>query len=96
MSKHKKLATLAILLVAGATVGCRGYRETGTTITAHAECFRLFGWAIPDDDQAAARELIPTGATITNIESTPADTTSIMGLFGNLFWFHRTTIGAEK
>ena len=72
--------------------GCAGMRETNNQFTTHAECFRILGYSIPEDDQAAARALVPKGATITDVQSSPADWKSVVGFIGNLFWFHQTTV----
>lgn len=92
---RKGLLTLGLVAML-ASAGCNGMRDSGTTFTTHAESFRILGFAIPEDDQAAAAALVPQGATITNVSSTPADWTSLWGFFGNLFWFHWTTIGGTK
>jgi len=79
-----------------ALAGCQGIRESNGTFVAHAECFRIVGIAIPADDQQAAMNLVPAGAKITNVSSSPADWTSFVGFFGNLFWFGSTQIGGTK
>jgi hypothetical protein len=91
MIKNLFLLTTAIALGA-----CAGIRHTNNQFTTHAESFRIIGLAIPHDDQAAARELVPQGAKITDISSTPADWTSVRGFFGNLFSFHWTSISGTK
>lgn len=73
-----------------------GIRQTKTTFASHAESFRFFGIPIPEDDQLAARRLVPDGATIVSEHSTPADWTSFVGFIGNIFWFHQTSIAGEK
>jgi hypothetical protein len=90
----KKIA--ALILAVSLLSGCAGMRQTNNQFTTHAECFRIVGIPIPADDQAAARALVPKGATITDIQSTPADWNSFWGFFGNLFWFHQTTISGTK
>jgi len=90
----KKLVTLAACLTV--VTGCSGMRETNNQFTTHAECFRIVGYAIPDDDQAAARALVPKGGTITDVQSTPADWHSVVGFIGNLFWFHQTVVSGTK
>lgn len=92
---RKGLLTLSLAAVIAAS-GCSGLRETNTDFTAHAECFRILGFAIPHDDQQAARDQVPAGATITNEGSTAADWTSFIGFFGNLFGFHWTSISGTK
>ena len=77
---------------------CAGIRETNNQFTAHAECVRFFGNAIPADDQAAARALVPNGPNvkITSIHSTPADWTSFFGVIGNIVGLHSTTVSGTK
>ncbi len=86
----KKLSILAVLCLLSA---CAGVRTTNSTFVAHAESFRFFGIAIPEDDQAAAKKLVPAGAKIENVSSTPADWTSVWGGLWNILGFHFTTIG---
>jgi hypothetical protein len=90
----KKIATLLIAVTIFS--GCAGIRQTNNQFTTHAECFRVIGIPIPADDQAAARALVPKGATITDVTSTPADWDSFWGFIGNLFWFHQTTVSGTK
>lgn len=90
--------TLTALALAGTlfSTGCAGVRHTNDTFSAHAESFRIFGFAIPHDDQAAARDQVPAGANITTVSSSAADWDSVVGFFGNLFGFHQTTISGTK
>jgi hypothetical protein len=77
---------------------CSGMRETNNQFTTHAGCFRFLGNAIPEDDQASARALVPNGPNvkITSIHSTPADWTSVRGIIGNVIGLHSTTISGTK
>jgi hypothetical protein len=87
------------LLLLGTVVAlsaCSGIRQTNNQFTAHAESFRIVGIAIPHDDQEAARQLVPQGANIASIHSTPADWTSLFGFFGKLLGFHSTSISGTK
>ena len=93
------MKTISLLIISTALfTGCAGVRETNNQFTAHAECVRILGNPIPADDQAAARALVPRGAKvqITNLESSPADWTSLVGVFGNIFSFNQTTISGTK
>jgi hypothetical protein len=90
----KKIA--ALVFTVALLSGCAGIRQTGNQFTTHAECFRIIGIPIPADDQAAARKLVPEGATITDVSSTPADWDSFVGFIGNLFWFHQTKVSGTK
>ena len=93
----KSIVPIVILSLAFLS-GCAGIRETNNQFTTHAECFRFIGNAIPADDQAAARALVPTGpkVSITNLNSTSADWTSITGIIGNIIGFHQTTVSGTK
>jgi hypothetical protein len=93
--KNKLLACLGIAALL-LTTGCSGLRESQNTFVAHGECFRIFGFAIPEDDQQAALDRVPAGATITTVGASPADWTSVIGFFGNLFGFHQTSISGVK
>ena len=77
---------------------CAGIRETNNQFTTHAECIRFFGNAIPADDQAAARALVPNGPNvkITDVHSTSADWTSVFGVIGNIIGLHSTTVSGTK
>ena len=90
----KKL--LPLVLLAGLTASCSGLKETDSTFTAHAESFRIFGIAIPGEDNQAATELVPEGAEIETIRSTPADWTSVLGALNNIFGFSYTEISGTK
>ena len=85
--------TILLALLVALLAGCSGMRKTGSTFTAHAESFRILGFPIPEDDQAAARKMVPKGATIQNVSSTPADWTSVWGGLWNILGFHMTEIG---
>lgn len=83
------LCVLALLSISA----CSGYRtsDNGQT-TVHAECVRLFGFAIPGDDQRMAADLAAQhieGQPVTQAAS-PADWTSLFGIFGNIFGIHQT------
>ena len=94
--KMKKILLLS--LVTAMFSSCAGIRETNNQFTTHAECFRFFGNAIPADDQAAARALVPNGPNvkITSIHSTSADWTSVFGIIGNIIGLHSTTVSGTK
>ena len=90
----KKLCALAVCLTV--ITGCSGMRETNNQFSTHAESIRILGYAIPEDDQAAARALVPKGATITDVQSTPADWHSVVGFIGNLLWINQTVVSGTK
>ena len=93
MKKVISYVGIAALLM---TTSCSGVRDSSNTFAAHGEALRIFGFAIPSDDQQAAFDKVPAGATITNVSASPADWTSFTGFFGNLFAFNGTTIGGTK
>ena len=85
----------ALFLAAIVSTGCAGTRSANGYYSVHAESFRIFGFAIPGDDQEAAAKLQAEkypGATVTTSGSTPADWTSFMGVLGNIFGLHQTVI----
>lgn len=91
------LAVMCVGLIS--SVGCVGVRMTDQDATVHAESFRIFGFAIPSDDQAAARDCWNDKCGDYNeatTYSTAADWHSIVGIFGNIMGFHRTTISGTK
>ena len=91
-----KKTLLSLIVGLSLLTGCSGIRSTQDTFSTHAEAFRIIGMAIPADDQAAAERLVPKGATVTSVYSSPADWTSFWGGLGNIFWLHRTTISGTK
>lgn len=89
----------AALCVASLTLaGCSGMRQADGMYTVHAESFRIFGFAIPHDDQAAAAKLnaehFAKGTVVTSY-STPADWHSFWGVLGNIMGFHSTVISGK-
>ena len=88
----------ALLLTAMLSTSCVGSRTADGLYTVHAESLRLFGFAIPGDDQAAAAkyqaEKYP-GSTVTESSSTPADWISFWGILGNIIGLHRTEISGQ-
>lgn len=93
MKKVLSCVGIAALL---ATTSCSGVRHTAGTFVAHGEAFRVFGIALPGDDQQAALDKVPAGATITSVNASAADWTSFTGFLGNLFAFNFTQIGGTK
>ena len=89
----------AALCIASLTLaGCSGMRQADGMYTVHAESFRIFGFSIPHDDQAAAAQMNAANfgkGTVTSSHSTAADWTSFCGVMGNLFGFHCTVISGK-
>lgn len=93
MKKVLSCVGIATLLL---STSCSGVRHSSGTFVAHGEALRIFGIAIPGDDQQAAFDKVPAGATITSVSASPADWTSFTGFFGNLFAFNGTQISGTK
>ncbi len=85
-------ALAASCLIMLATSGCSGIRKTDSTFMTHAESIRIVGYSIPGNDQERAKELVPAGANIVTVQSTPADWTSVVGIIGNILWINATQI----
>jgi hypothetical protein len=47
---------------------------------------------IPGEELLAAEDLVPEGATITTMYSSPDDWTSVIGILNNIIGFHGTYI----
>ena len=95
----RKLITLAVCTAALTLASCTGMRTANGLTTVHAESFRIFGFAIPSDDQEAAAKLWEEkakGMTVTASHSTSADWTSFWGVLGNLFGLHCTSISGKS
>lgn len=92
----KKLLPLVGALALTLTAGCAGVRDSNGTFVAHAEAFRVIGIALPGDDQQAALDQVPAGATITNVNASSADWTSFFGILGNILGVSGTQIGGTK
>lgn len=88
----KPALILALLVSVPVLAGCSGIQTDASTFTAHAESFALLGLEIPRDDRAAAHALVPEGAAIETVYSTPDDWTSIAGFFSNLLSIQVTQI----
>ncbi len=89
---NKTIVAAALLLI----TGCAGIRQTDNTFQTQAMSLHLFGFPIPEDDLAAAEALVPAGATITTVSSTPKDWTSIQGILSNIYGIHFSSIGGTK
>lgn len=88
----------SLCLAAFVLAGCSGMRQAEGQYTVHAESFRIFGFAIPGDDQAKAAELVKAnfaGGTQDTSMSSPADWTSFWGVLGNIMGFHSTVISGR-
>lgn len=83
---------LAISLLSG----CSGMRTTESTFSTHAENFNFLYIQIPGGDtQQRALELMPEGAHINTLYSTPHDNTSLFGILSRIIGVEHTTINGE-
>lgn len=87
-----KIKALMIVACSVALASCSGIRRTGATFTSHAESVRVFGYQLPANDHQRALELVPQGAKIETIHSTPADWSSVLGVLSNIIWIGQTEI----
>lgn len=87
----KSVITVAISIVL--LSGCSGMRTTDTTFSAHAENFNFLYMQFPGGDtHERALALLPEGAEIKTLYSTPHDNTSFFGVMLRLFGMEHTTI----
>lgn len=86
------LVGMALLMVAA----CSGVRTTDQTYSAHAENFNILFLQIPGGDtQARAMALVPEGGEITTINSSPKDTSSLIGFINRLIGVDITFINGS-
>ena len=87
--KQILISALSLVLLAG----CSGVRTTDSTFSAHAENFNLLYMQFPGGDtHERAMALLPEGAEIKTLYSTPHDNTSFFGVMLRLFGMEHTTI----
>ena len=77
----KALPLLGGLLLAA---GCSGIRTSGDAFTVHADSLNLIGFQIPSDDYERAKALVPAGAEVNTVTSTPSDWTSFLGVLNRI------------
>ena len=83
-------------LAAALLSGCSGMRTTETTFSTHAENFNLLYMQFPGGDtQERAMALLPEGAKIDTLYSTPHDNTSFFGVVSRLIGMEHTTINGR-
>ena len=87
--KNSTIAAAALLVLA---TSCAGTRSSADHNMAHAEAFNFFGLQFPHNDQEAAWDLVPAGADVTTVVSSPRDWTSIVGALSSIIGFGGTQI----
>jgi hypothetical protein len=86
------LAGAALLAIAA----CSGVRTTDQTYSAHAENFNILFLQIPGGDtQQRAMALVPEGGDIKTINSSPKDTSSLIGFINRLIGVDITFINGS-
>lgn len=86
------IGALALALLAG----CSGMRTTDTTFSTHAENFNILYMQFPGGDtQERAMALLPEGAKIDTLYSTPHDNTSLFGVISRLIGMEHTSINGR-
>ena len=87
--KNLLLSALSLALL----TGCSGMRTTENTFSVHAENFNLLYMQFPGGDtHERAMAMLPEGAEIKTLYSTPHDNTSFFGVALRLFGMEHTTI----
>jgi hypothetical protein len=97
LTMFKKIVVFTALINLTA---CSGLRTTEGAFSAHAENFNILFVQIPGGDtQKRAMELVPENSQIITVNSSPKDTTSLIGfitrLIGADFTFISGTIKKE-
>ena len=87
--KKSSIAALSLLVLASS---CAGTRSTGDKNMAHAEAFNFFGLQFPHDDQEAAWAMVPSGADVHTVGTSPRDWTSFLGALSSIFGFTATQV----
>lgn len=87
--KKSTIAALSLLVLASS---CAGTRSTGDKHTAHAESFNFFGLQFPHDDQEMAWSMVPSGAEVHTVGTSPRDWTSVVGALASIFSFTSTQV----
>jgi hypothetical protein len=79
-----------------ALTACSGIRTTDEAYSAHAENFNILFMQIPGGDtQKRAMKLVPEGADVNTIASSPTDVTSLIGFINRLIGIDFTFINGE-
>ncbi len=87
--KRSTISALALLVFASS---CAGTRSTGDKHMAHAEAFNFFGLQLPHDDQEAAWGMVPAGADVNTVATSPRDWTSFIGALSSIIGFTATQV----
>ena len=78
----KKIVLIAVFINLAA---CAGVRTTDQAFSTHAENFNILFLQIPGGDtQKRALAMVPEGSEITTMNSTPKDTTSLIGVLNRI------------
>lgn len=87
---------LTLILALTSLASCAGMRQDDDTFSAHAESFNIVGLQLPGNDYEAAMDLVPEGAEIVTIRSTPSDWASLTGILNRLLGISYTEVSGTK
>ncbi|UGA53632.1 membrane lipoprotein lipid attachment site-containing protein [Vibrio sp. VB16] len=72
---------------------CSGVRQTDQAFDSHAESVNFLFLQFPGGDtQERAMELVPENAEVVTVQSTPSDTTSVLGVLNRLIGIDQTKV----
>ncbi|MBT3339867.1 MAG: hypothetical protein HOM34_07235 [Planctomycetes bacterium] len=92
----KRITTLLSLFATIILLGsCAGVQVSDDTFSAHAEALVILGFELPGDEALAAEALVPEGAIVQTVYSSPDDWTSLLGVLNNILGVHYTIIGGS-
>lgn len=87
---------ILVVMAMVAVTACSGVRTTDRTYSAHAENFNILFVQIPGGDtQQRAMALVPDGGDIKTINSSPKDTSSLIGVINRLIGIDITFINGS-
>jgi hypothetical protein len=92
------IRNLILALAVFNLTACSGLRTTDQAFSAHAENFNILFMQIPGGDtQKRAMALVPQGAEVKTIASSPTDLASVIGFINRLIGIDFTFInGSQK
>ncbi|KAB2825696.1 tRNA modification GTPase [Aliivibrio finisterrensis] len=90
------MAKLTIAAVTIATLaGCSGLNQNKEMFASHAESVNILFLQVPGDTMERANMLVPENAEIKTINSTPSDTSSVLGVLNRIFGIEIVSISGE-
>lgn len=74
---------------------CSGVTHNQEVFSSHAESVNLLGLQIPGNTMERAKALVPANSEIKTINSTPNDTSSVLGVINRIIGFDMVNISGE-